>query len=816
MTRTLLSAATAVCAAFALAIAAPAQSLALDGQTSIRKTIGGTVAVAVTGQPGQPVALMLDATAGPTSVLGLNVPLGLTAAFVITVIGVVPASGTLTYDLAIPFREALHAQRLYLAAVLIDPAAPSGLVVTNGVDLTMVARPQLAGRPLTTFPFFEHVAAINRQTPVSLAIDPRYTYAAGKTADLYVVAKKTTAQWIATPGLVDVRGTPQTVTFPAGATSIQQNTFLLDNGALLGPNESAGSGDARIGVGYDVVVDFGRDGSFDDGVDLIDGYDDAEAGFYVVRDLARGGTFTAPGQGPYAVSTLLYSGGSFLGQRTYYPSNIASLGVLPLVVVSHGNGHDYQWYNHIGYHLASYGYVVMSHQCDTMPGSHTAALTTISNTNYLLGNLATIGGGVLLGRVDPNRIVWIGHSRGGDGVARAYDLLFRSVANPANFSINGIKLVSSMAPVDFGGWDGSSGSSGAAGNGSHPHDANYHLWVAQADSDVNGCASIPETFWYALYERATRKRQSISLYGVGHGDLHDGSGSPWASGPALIGKTATHAIMRGYLLALVSHHVGGDIPSRDFLWRQYETFRPVGAPITAGVTVNMTMRDDAQAGRYVIDDFQSQSTTSPNIATSGASVTVGVQSFVEGRADDANGDFTNNVNDPFNGFTFDENTGTGSQRSNAFASVFGFDGSGNFLMTWDLTTSFSRPNFRDYGFLSFRAAQASRHPLTTAVLGDLTFSVALEDEQGNQGTVNIGAYGGGLEEPYQRNTDPTCGTGLGWNSEFETIRIRLTDFQNDGSGVDLSAIRKVVFKFGPAHGSAQGRIGLDELELTRK
>jgi len=27
---------------------------------------------------------------------------------------------------------------------------------------------------------------------------------------------------------------------------------------------------------------------------------------------------------------------------------------------------------------------------------------------------------------------------------------------------------------------------------------------------------------------------------------------------------------------------------------------------------------------------------------------------------------------------------------------------------WDLTTSFSRPNFRDYGFLSFRAAQASR------------------------------------------------------------------------------------------------------------
>jgi hypothetical protein len=818
VSKTLLSARSAAVAVATLAASLGAQStLALDGQTSVLRPIGSTVPVTVTALPGSPVLLMLDSTPGPTNVLGLSIPLGFGPGFASTILGAVPPSGPLAFDLKIPHHEALHAVQLYFAALSFDAAGPSGLAVSNGADLKIVVRPQLAGNPLTQMPFFQHVAAINRQAPVHLAVDPRLGYVQGKTARLYVVAEKTTAQWIASPALVDVRaGGAQTVTFPASATTIQQNTFQLDTGALLGPNESNNSNDTRLGVGYDVVIDFGQDGQFDDGIDLIDGYDDSEAGFYVCRDLARGSTATAASQGPLAVSTVLYTGGSFLGQKTYYPTAIASMGTLPVVVVSHGNGHNYQWYDHFGYHLASYGMIVMSHECNTMPGSHTAALSTIANTNYFFGNLATIAGGALAGKADPNRIVWIGHSRGGDGVARAYDLLFRGVSNPTNFAMSGIKLVSSMAPVDFGGWDGATGASGAAGNGSHPHDANFHLWVAQADSDVHGCASEPLVYWYSIYERSTRKRQSISLYGVGHGDLHASfSSSPWASGPSLIGRAETHKIMLGYLLALVKHHVDGDVPSRDYLWRQYESFRSVGASTVNGVVVNMTMRDDAQAGRYVIDDFQNQSTASPGVATSGATVSVGVQGFVEGRSDDVNGDFGHNLNDPFNGFTFDDAGNGGVSRSGAYASVLGFDGSANFSLAYDLSTAFSRPNLRDYGFLSFRAAQASRHPLTTAVLGDLTFSVSLEDNLGNQGTINIGAYGGGIEEPYQRNTDPPCGTGLGWNSEYETIRIRLTDFCNNGSNVDLSNVRKVVFRFGAGFGSTQGRIGLDEIELTR-
>jgi len=814
VTRLSFLASTAIAAASLCVAEARAQTLlTLDGQTSTLRELGETVDIAISGAAFQPTALMLDADAGPTNILGLTVPLGLTGAFAITVIGITDGNGDLSAALPIPHAPALHGQTYYLAALLTDAGAPSGLTVSNGADLTIVARPQLAGNTLAEFPHFEHVTAFNRQSSVELGVDPRYVFVQGKTADIYVVASRTKAEWDLNTALVDVRGGPQTETFPAAATTIQQNTFVIDTGMLPGPDEAPLSGDTSIGVGYDVVIDFDQDGQFTDGVDLIDGYDDEQAGFYVCRNLTLGGTLGQPGAGPFGVTEITYSGGTMLQQNTYYPTNIASMGQLPLVVVSHGNGHNYQWYNHLGYHLASYGYVVMSHSNNTVPGSHTAAETTLTNTDYIIGNQAAINGGVLNGHLDTSRITWIGHSRGADGVARAYDRLFQGTYTPTNFTIDDIALVSSIAPVDFGGYEGQGAVLGGNGNGSHPHDANFHLWVAAADADVHGCADNEVVFWYGLHERATRKRQSICLYGVGHGDYHDGGGSSVASGPALIGRANTHNIMRGYVLALISHHIQGDVPSRDYLWRQYESFRPVGAPTGPNVTANMMFQDDAESGKFVIDDFQDQAYTSPNLATSGATVEVDVTAFVEGRQDDSNTNFSDMITDPFNGFLFDHFEGTGPWRTNSYGCVFEFNGSDQ-TIRYDLLNADDPPDLNDFAYLSFRAAQGTRHPLTTAVLGDLTFSVALEDAFGNSSSINIGAYGGGIEEPYQRNTGPGCGSGLGWNTEYETIRIRLTDFLNNGSDIDLANVRFLTFAFGPSHGSTQGRLGLDEIELT--
>src|SRR5207253_9647859 len=59
---------------------------------------------------------------------------------------------------------------------------------------------------------------------------------------------------------------------------------------------------------YDVVLDFDRDGWLSTG-DWIDG-SDAEAGFYVLYPTTHAG--------PLAVTELVYSGGTWLGQDLFY------------------------------------------------------------------------------------------------------------------------------------------------------------------------------------------------------------------------------------------------------------------------------------------------------------------------------------------------------------------------------------------------------------------------------------------------------------------------------------------------------------------
>jgi predicted dienelactone hydrolase len=92
--------------------------------------------------------------------------------------------------------------------------------------------------------------------------------------------------------------------------------------------------------------------------------------------------------GPLEVSHLEYSGGGWLDQKLFYPSNIAALNKLPLVVFTHGWTFTQQHYDYIGEHLASYGYLVMLHANDVGSGNgaatHSASLTTLSNTEFFL------------------------------------------------------------------------------------------------------------------------------------------------------------------------------------------------------------------------------------------------------------------------------------------------------------------------------------------------------------------------------------------------------------------------------------------------
>ncbi|MEM7584954.1 MAG: choice-of-anchor X domain-containing protein [Acidobacteriota bacterium] len=669
------------------------------------------------------------------------------------------------------------------------------LVLLNpGIARAAIIQTELAGNPLGQYPFFEYVRAFNVDEPLRVAIDPtRFPAIAGETCDVYVVNHKTPSEWAATPALSDVTtGGAMSRAFVAG--TIQANTFQVAASSEL--NANAGLG---LGVGYDVVLDCDRDGALTDG-DFIDGLG-GEAGLYVVHDTTA--------RGPAAVTESVYSITTAVaatfgvpdwerGQNVYYPTAIGSMGKRPLVVVGHGAGHNFQWYDHIGNHLASYGYVVVSIDNDISTSAN-AAFTTIGHTGAFIdqAQAGNIAGGALVDHIDASRIVWIGHSRGGEGVAIAYDRLFDGTSTSTRFSRQDIRLVSSMLPTDFN-----------STNVANPHDANFHLWTASGDSDVNGSAGNRCPFGdtqrcqtFHLHDRATAYRQSTVVQGTGHGWFHDQESAGAAfTGPCPLTEAITHEIQLGYLLPLVKHYVDDNIPALDFLTRQYESFHPIGVDTSnACLVVSNEYRNGSSAGNFVIDDYQTQ--TSTTVSSSGASVSFNVQNLTEGRLDDNNSTFAwpTDGSDPFNGAT--QGNATDSTRG----VVFDWTSSDRFY-EWRVPAAAS--DFTQFRYLSFRGAQGTRHPNTLDSLGDLTFSVTLRDTATTPvtSTINIGAYGGGLEQPYQRES--------GWHNEMETIRIRTSDFLNNGSGLNLSSIAAVRLDVGPSFGSPRGRVVIDDLMLT--
>jgi hypothetical protein len=343
-----------------------------------------------------------------------------------------------------------------------------------------------------------------------------------------------------------------------------------------------------------------------------------------------------------------------------------------------------------------------------------------------------------------------------------------------------------MLPVDFLG-----------PSKSNPHDANYHLWTASGDADVDGSAGCNLCQTFHLHDRATHFRQSTVVQGTGHAWFHDAGGTTWFTGPCPIYEAGTHLVQLGHFLPLIKHYIEGNIPGKDFLVRQYEHFHPPSVPADTNPCYVVTheyrngpLDDD---GVVVIDDYQSE--TSLSFSSSGCPVTYDVTGIVEGRLDDNNSSFTWTTSDPFNGAT------QAGPSDLSRGVVFTYDG--DKFYEWEVCPA--ERDFTDNLYVSFRGAQGTQHPFTLNPLGDQTFALTLRDEDGVSSTINIGAYGGGLEQPYQRSG--------GWHNEMERIRIRITDFLTNGSGIDLSRVEAIRLDLGPSFGTVHGRIVIDECML---
>ncbi len=137
----------------------------------------------------------------------------------------------------------------------------------------------------------------------------------------------------------------------------------------------------------------------------------------------------------------------------------------------------------------------------------------------------------------------------------------------------------------------------------------------------------------------------------------------------------TQAIELGHFLPLIKRYVNDNIPSIDFLTRQYESFRPIGAPNNVCVEVSHEYYDASTPQTVVLDDYQSNFGT--GISSSGAAVTFNVTNLTEGILNDNNGTFAWLVADPFNGATQGSTSG-GQYNDTTRGVVFDWSGTNRF------------------------------------------------------------------------------------------------------------------------------------------
>ncbi|MCC6675582.1 MAG: hypothetical protein IT436_00435 [Phycisphaerales bacterium] len=637
----------------------------------------------------------------------------------------------------------------------------------------------LAAVPLPTYPYANFVDAFLDTSPVTVAVDPaRHPDLSGRATRIYITANRT---WADGDALVDVRGASQAFTWPGG--TLPANLIPLTGSTGL----PADAGE-DIGIGYDIVIDVNADGVFDL-CDLVDGAG-PEAGFYKFKDLSTVNPATAVTQIGTLSVPIGRTAAGFEDERWYYPTDIASRGQIPIVFIGHGAGHQYTWYDHLGLHLASYGMIVISFE-NNVGAITSTAKCTLDHVNTVIALQSTLGGGILNGHIDQSEIYLIGHSRGGEGVAYAWPLLDTTYAPTGGFprviSSADIKYVQSIAPVND--LDTLTPPSGAM-------TADFMLLYGGADGDVCGCPAFELSWSFPVFERALARRNSVYIQGADH-NVFNCCGFRDFTGPAgtETGRPESQKLQKALTLASIKYYRDGNIPAGEVLWRQYETFKP-GATLATAV-VDYEYRDSGPGRRFIIDDYQANFDFATS--SSGGAVAFTITNLNEGLMRDPD-TYTWSPSDPMNGMSRSHATG------DAFCAVFDYDPAvPSRHYTFDVV-----PAGRDttpYTFLSFRACQQTRHPYTTASLSDQVFDVELEDSAGQTSRIRINAYGGGIEEVYQRSG--------GWQNEFETIRIRLSDFTADGRALDLSDIVKVRFLFGSAHGSDQGRLGLDDIEFVK-
>lgn len=136
-----------VCIVFGARI--EASQLSLDGQTSVVKTLGESVALKYVGAAAKPAYLLVDFFPGPTQAYQQSLPIGFSLSMQILPLGILPGSGQLLTSIPIPNDPSADGVTLFLLGVSLDPTKPFGLDFSNGASLSFSAQPVIGGTQAT-------------------------------------------------------------------------------------------------------------------------------------------------------------------------------------------------------------------------------------------------------------------------------------------------------------------------------------------------------------------------------------------------------------------------------------------------------------------------------------------------------------------------------------------------------------------------------------------------------------------------------------------------------------------------------------------
>ena len=663
--------------------------------------------------------------------------------------------------------------------------------------------PGLAGQELSLYPYFEFPQAVNDNQSLQTALDPvRHAERLGLPYDCYVVEHRSPAEWATQRLLVDVTGTVE--------SGVVQGPGIEDNVLTVWSPPLFGDDHLGLGKPYDIVFDFGQDGMLDPG-DLIDGLDWRQAGIDVMEDTTA--------LGPLAINSFEFDdddlflvegfdGGSTRTLRSrglvIYPDPLPP-GKLPLVTFSHGNTgvqSSYQGYQYLQRALASYGFVTASF--DMFPahvslGIRWRGWLTNKNTERLIGQTSLIdhngnpyppmGGGVIDDKVDSRRIVTSGHSRGGEGVIVQYN----QIAHP-----NIPDLVPPNGTVQFLTADSFLGIHSIAqvtflseNQGSKTDDRNYLMYFGSSDSDVCGCVSsvLPTIH----YNRAFGNKAMLYLYGAGHGYFNE-RWSCFCTGPFTMTRADVEAASLGYFLPWVMMVARGEMAGRDYFTRAPNVFRPIGTEFIEDRERLVNLYRNARRDRdFVLDDYETNF-DDITLSSSGQLVEPDVRGEFEGWFFDT---------DPAGGYSPGEPDGGFWWETHGL--IFNYNGNNFHYLQ---TVAPEERDLSDDTWISFITCQQADHRHTRNLPGDRDFTVVLIDEFGTESGISTASYGG-IDEVYEREAG-------GWGSAFKTYRLRIADFENNDSGIDLKRIEKIGFRLGLNWGSEMGRLGFDDIEIVRR